>query len=80
MSQKPQYICDGCQKPIGEKPHLSLVFNQNQACGIAIPPTKKKTFWNVDRLQDSTFLHFHNGKCIGAWADGLLAKTVSENK
>lgn len=76
MSQKPQYICDGCNKPIGEKPHLSLVFNPCQACGVALPPGTRKdqTSWTMARLIQSgkNFLHFHNGKCIGLWADNEI--------
>jgi hypothetical protein len=82
MSQRPQYICDGCEKPIGTKPHLSLVLNPSQACGVAIPPGTRKdqSTWRVSQLVPMNFAHFHNGKCIGAWADRAIAKAIGSRK
>lgn len=80
MSQKPQYFCDECQKPIGDKPHLSLVFSVGGACGIALPPGTRKgqQGWLVARQMQHTsnFKHFHNGKCLGAWADSEIKKAL----
>ena len=83
MSQKPQYICDGCEKPIGEKPHLSLVLNPSQACGVALPPgtNKNKGGWVVSQLQHGeSFKHFHNVKCIALWADAWIKRAVEKAK
>lgn len=84
MSQKPQYICDGCEKPIGIRPHLSLVLNPSAACGVALPPgtRKEQPRWVVARQIEHglNFLHFHNGKCIGVWADLQIAKAVGKKK
>jgi hypothetical protein len=85
MSQKPQYICDGCNKPIAAKPHLSLILTQTSACGVALPPyfalSGQKT-WLVSSivLPGQNFLHFHNGKCIGTWADLKIARASAKNK
>lgn len=85
MSQRPQYVCDGCEKPIGNKPHLSLIFNPTQDCGVALPPGTKPGVpkaWTVVRhiQHNEHFKHFHNGKCIGAWADTQIRKAVEKQK
>lgn len=37
--QKTTYICDGCDKEIGLKKHISLATHSGTHTGIAMPPT-----------------------------------------
>ena len=78
MSQKTSYICDSekCKKEIGDKKHISLVFaGHTNASGIAIPPKESKhNQWGVHHKLNRRFLHFCNGKCIGAFFSDLMSK------
>jgi len=66
------YTCDGCQKEIGDKKHISLQVNSGLS-GVAMPPTKNFSGWRVARLPLS-FMHFCSAKCMSAWFGGLLIK------
>lgn len=74
------YECDHCKKEIGKKPHISLFLDtrrSNDANGIALPPGYKKNplvnLWIVKGF-GTNFLHFCNGKCIGAFFAEQLKK------
>lgn len=85
MSTKNYYVCDGCDKPIGNKVHLSIVMTPITASGIALPPQSKNNptpSWRVVRHPESgeNFKHFHNGGCIGEWADREIEAAIGGKK
>lgn len=73
MSQHTVYKCDHCKKEIGAKPHISLMVSLGAGSGIAVPPGDSHSLWHTERLHAS-FLHFHNGKCVGEFFDNLIKK------
>lgn len=75
MSQKTSFYCDQCKKEIGKNVHITLVLNtSNSGTGIALPPTGVRG-WITTQLPQN-FIHFHNGKCIGAYFDNLIRKAT----
>lgn len=85
--QRTIYQCDNCEKEIGRKKHISLILSNgggyrgNNACGIAIPPPGEKGggAWKVSGFQNN-FIHFCNGKCIGAFFSKLMKSSKDQKK
>ena len=75
MSQHTIYKCDHCKREIGRKVHITLAIGSNGiTTGIAVPPpAENRCDWSVVGLPHN-FLHFHDGKCIGAFFDELIKK------
>ncbi len=75
MSQHTLYKCDHCKREIGRKVHISLAIGSNgMTTGVAVPPPGDHGgAWKVAGLPHN-FLHFHDGKCIGAFFDDLIKK------
>lgn len=71
--QKTVYICDQCGVVIGGKKHLSLQFSNFS--GVAVPP-KRNEGWGVHNKLTGKFMHFCNGRCIGAYFTELMKKVV----
>lgn len=71
--RKQIYFCDGCEKEIGIKKHISLSFGQYS--GIAIPPKKGKN-WEVVESLNGDFMHFCNAMCVGSFFRHLISKTT----
>ena len=67
--QKTIYICDQCNKTIGDAVHITLELPQGSYSGIAVPPEiTVLPKWCVDRI--SGFKHFHMG-CIQKYFEKL---------
>lgn len=84
MSQVTQYICDGCGRPCGNNPHITMLIQGGEATGIALPPKHPQgstSGWSVKRDFGGRFTHFHNGDCAKKFFDKLLAKyTAKKNE
>ena len=83
MSQKSTFVCDGCNRPTGNVPHLSLLIQGGPATGVALPPGHElgsPINWSVKRDIGGQFFHFHNGDCAKKFFDKLLAKYKTEKK
>lgn len=76
--QQVVYKCDSCKKEIGSQPHISLMFSDNAATGIAVPPAIEGMAWKVNPI-GKRFVHFHNAKCIGEYFDTLIKKSKNKN-
>lgn len=77
---KTVFICDACNREIGIKPHVSLMINNGHGgCGIAIPNKKGSGPWALERIKHN-FVHFHNGKCVGAYFDKLITEATKPVK
>lgn len=73
------YKCDHCKKEIGAKTHITLNLNtQHSTTGIAVRDLVTGT-WRVHDAPRN-FIHFHDGKCIGAYFDGLLKQYDKKTK
>lgn len=81
MSQHTIYKCDHCKKEIGREAHISLAIGSNgQSTGIAVPPPGEKGgAWRVSGLPYN-FLHFHDGKCIGAFMDARIKEATQKKQ
>ena len=66
--QKTVYICDGCNKDIGDKQNISANFS-NQS-GI-FTKDKNGTWQNRASIQGK-FLHFCGVKCISSYFTNLM--------
>ena len=83
--QETVYKCDQCTNILGPKKHISLSFGPYS--GIAVPPTiedmalegigGRKLKWGIRENLQSKFLHFCNGKCIGAYFKELLNRVAT---
>ena len=74
--QKTIYICDQCQKEIGDKKHISVAFG-GPVSGIAVPPNKGQQSWGVHHKLNNSFRHFCNGSCIGHFFSDLMKKVTN---
>lgn len=73
--QKTIYMCDQCQQDMGKKTHISANFtNYSGVFELA-----KDGRWGTKKSLQGTFLHFCNGKCIGAYFSNLM-KPVAKTK
>lgn len=78
--QQTVYKCDHCKKEIGRKSHITLMFSRGTGTGIAVPnndPTHSR--WETKPFSEN-FVHFHSGKCAGAYFDALIVKHSKKSK
>lgn len=83
MSQVTYYKCDGCGKPTGEVPHISIVMQNHPANGISLPPhhpanNPMSQVWYVSRFHG--FKHFHSGACAKIYFDREMKRVLAPKK
>ncbi len=64
------YKCDQCKKEIGDKKHVSANFTNYSG----IFHKNKLERWEAKKSIQGQFMHFCNGKCIGAYFSNLMKK------
>jgi hypothetical protein len=75
--QSVVYKCDKCKKAIGNKPHISLSFNNFS--GIAIPPELGRSeYWLVHEKIQGKFLHFCSVDHLATYFDDMMKRAISK--
>ena len=80
MSRVSYYKCDGCGKPTGEKPHITLFVGGGAGSGIALPPGHPRGSddgWHTAHGFSGLY-HFHSGKCAAIFLDRMFAKATDK--
>lgn len=82
MSIKNIVTCDGCSRPMGQVPHISLQFGSGNPNGVALPPNYETedhdTYpnWQTVRPYDPGIKHFHNGECAKKFLDKMMKDVI----
>ena len=79
MSRAYFYQCDGCGKPVGDNPHITLEIDVG---GIAVPPNSKwsvSTKWVVIERISNEVLQFHGGTCIAKFFDEKIRAATKKS-